>query len=508
MDEAESLFSEIEIDGIDFRHQENEYNDYEKEILLPHKMSQFGPFLTVGDVNGDKLDDFFIGGASGQSGVLYIQQSTASLSFITAKEQPWSKDKISEDMGVLFFDVDNDNDLDLYVVSGGNEFDQESMFLQDRLYENDGQGNFTKSKGKIPVITASGSCVIAGDYDNDGDMDLFVGGRLLPGQYPFPARSYLLNNNGNGVFTDVTETVAPHLVDAGMVTSAIFTDHNKDGNLDLIVVGEWMPLTIMQNENGVFNDKTIEYGLDRYFGWWNKIVQADFDNDGDMDYVAGNLGWNYKYHASYEEPLHVYCYDFDKSGSYDIVLGYYNDGECYPVRGRQCSSQQMPGIKDKFPNYDAFGKATITDVYGEDLELALHRQANYFSSAYIENTLKGFKVSALPVEAQFSTVNGIIADDLDNDGLTDILLAGNLYVSEVETGRADAGIGLFLKGEGEGKFKARPVTESGFFADLDAKDLALIRSMDEFIIIVANNNDKIQLFKTKAGSVNEKIALK
>ncbi|MCH8905411.1 MAG: VCBS repeat-containing protein, partial [Bacteroidetes bacterium] len=355
LEQVNLLFSELTTRiGISFTHKENDFDDFEKEILLPHKMSQFGPNIAVGDVNHDGLDDFYVGGASEQAGSLYIQNEDATFTEISGT--PFERDRICEDIGAVLFDSDNDGDLDLYVVSGGNEFDPASKYLQDRLYLNDGLGNFTKSKSNIPEMISSGSCVVPGDYDGDGDMDLFIGGRVVPGRYPFAPSSYILNNEG-GIFSDVTEEIAPGLSDQGLVTSAIWTDFDNDGSKDLIVVGEWMPISFYHNNSGKFENKTEEFGFGNSTGWWNKIIEGDFDKDGDMDYVAGNLGLNYKYTATVEEPLHIYCYDFDRSGTFDIVLGYYNGGTCYPVRGRQCSSQHMPFIPQKFPNYNSFGSA-------------------------------------------------------------------------------------------------------------------------------------------------------
>ncbi|MCH8904189.1 MAG: VCBS repeat-containing protein [Bacteroidetes bacterium] len=493
------IFAEVTERGVNFEHQENEYDDYVKEILLPHKMSQFGPNISTGDVNGDGLTDFYIGGAIGQSGALYFNKG--DYTFSKSSGAAFYDDSYHEDIGSLMFDADGDGDLDLYVVSGGNEFDITSPELQDRLYLNNGQGKFELSIGTLPEMLTSGSCVVAGDYDKDGDLDLFVGGRVVPGSYPFPARSYILNNDA-GKFTDVTEKVAPDLVKPGMVTSAVWTDFDNDGSLDLIVVGEWMPISIYRNENGIFVDLTFSAGMENTAGWWNKIVEADCDGDGDMDYIIGNRGLNYKYVATETEPLHLYCHDFDNSGSLDIVLGYYNSGTCYPVRGRQCSSEQMPFIKEKFTNYESFGRASLLDVYGDDLQVALqHHEAKMFESVYLENKGAGeFGITALPVRAQFSTVYGIIAGDFTDNGKIDLVIAGNFYVSEVETGRADASIGLILEGNGDGSFKPLTAKESGFFADLDVRDLAIINDNGGRMILVANNNDKMQIFKT--GAVN------
>ncbi|MCH8330973.1 MAG: VCBS repeat-containing protein, partial [Bacteroidetes bacterium] len=497
---AKVYFTGITNTGFDFTHVENEYDDYKKEILLPHKMSQFGPNIAVGDVNGDGLEDCFIGGASWQAGKLFFQ--TSSSTFVEANDQPWEVESASEDLGTLLFDADNDNDLDLYVVSGGNEFPENSPILKDRLYLNDGKGNFSRSLDALPEFISSGSCIVAGDYDGDEDLDLFVGGRVVPGKYPFPANSYILRND-KGIFTDVTQEVAPELYQKGLVTSALWTDHDMDGKLDLIVVGEWMPVTVYHNVDGKLLRMTKGSGLDETVGWWNKIVEADIDNDGDPDYIVGNLGLNSKYVASHKEPLRVYCHDFDRSGTLDIVLGYYNQGECYPVRGRQCSSDQMPFLTQKFPDYNSFGQATINDIYGESLDVALSYAATTFASCIIINQGSGkFELKPLPNEAQLSTVYGIIPKDINSDGNIDLLLAGNLFVAEVETGRHDASIGLYLEGDGKGNFEPVHVAKSGFYTPNDVKDLVLIKMANgDELVLVANNNSKVQVIKIplKAG---------
>ncbi|MCH8903829.1 MAG: VCBS repeat-containing protein, partial [Bacteroidetes bacterium] len=490
--------------GIDFTHLENKYDDYENEILLPHRMSQFGPSIAVGDVNGDGLDDFYIGGAAEQSGQLNVQNQNGT--FIRTNIVTWEQDKNYEDLGALFFDADGDGDLDLYVVSGSSEFQINSTDLQDRLYINNGEGSFTRDEDALPQFYASGSCVVAEDYDQDGDQDLFVGGRVIPGRYPFPPRSYLLQNNG-GTFTDVTKAIAPDLISPGMVTSAVWNDYDEDGDMDLVVVGEWMPISFYNNDNGVFTDKSFDHGMEYTTGWWNKVMAADIDMDGDDDFLLGNLGLNYKFKVSREEPLHIYCDDFDDNGSLDIVLGWYLEGECFPVRGRECSSDQMPNIKDKFKNYNAFGNATIADVYGDRLNTALqHYEANLFASSYMRNDGDGnFTISSLPLEAQFSTVFGILVEDFNSDGNLDVLVAGNFYVSEVETGRADAGIGLFMSGNNNGDFKPATVLSSGFFAPHDTRDLALLNTnrIGEYLILVANNNYKLQVYQVKMNGKNQ-----
>ena len=485
--------------GVFFTHTENEYDDYKKEILLPHKQSQNGPKIAVADVNGDGMDDFFIGGAANQGGELFVQAMPGK--FRPRSGGVFKKDRQAEDIGSTFFDADGDGDMDLYVVSGGNEFNPGSPVLQDRLYLNDGTGNFTRARSALPEMFTSGGCVAAGDYDKDGDLDLFVGGRLIPGQYPFAPRSYLLKNDG-GKFTDVTATDATDLLSPGLINSATWTDFDGDGNLDLIAVGEWTQVLMLRNAGGTLENKTEEYGLGKSNGWWNKVIAEDFDQDGDMDYVLGNLGLNYKYSATTEEPFHVYCHDFDENGSLDIVLGYYNSGKCFPVRGRQCSSEQIPSIAEKFPTYEEYGTATIDKVYGDGLEQALHLQVYTFANSYLENQGSGkFDLRPLPSQTQFAPIMGLVSGDFNGDGNADVLGAGNLYVAEVETGRADAGVGNYLQGDGKGGFSTVNLNQSGFFTANDVKDLALLSAGEGKapVVIVANNDDRVQVFQYVAG---------
>ncbi|MGB0948787.1 MAG: FG-GAP-like repeat-containing protein, partial [Marinirhabdus sp.] len=422
--------------GMDHVHKENDHNDFETEILIPHKMSTLGPGMAVADVNGDGMDDFYIGGAKGFAGAMYTQQPNGK--FKKTNSPLWAADRHSEDMAALFFDADSDGDTDLYVVSGGNEVPLSSPLLQDRLYRNDGSGNFLKAKGALPPMPASGSTVAAADYDNDGDTDLFVGGRGIPGSYPKPSRSYLLKNE-NGTFTDVTQTAAPQLTYPGIVTTAIWNDYNNDNKTDLILSGEWMPITVFQNNGGSFSDRTGALGLSRTTGWWYSLAAGDFDGDGDDDLMAGNLGDNYKYQTSPQKTFDLYYDDFDGNATGDIVLSYKENGKQVPLRGRECSSQQMPFIKEKFGTYDAFAKAGLVDVFGEEkLNGAMHLQAKTFSSTYIENTGNGtFNTKKLPRLAQLSSLNGILVKDVNADGFLDAIVSGNLYGSEVETTRND-----------------------------------------------------------------------
>ncbi len=477
----------------EFDHRENDFNDFVTESLLPHKMSQFGPGLSIGDVNGDGREDFFVGGPANQAGALFIQTERGA--FEPTANQPWEDDRIQEDMGSALFDADGDGDLDLYVVSGGTEFNVTSFMYQDRLYFNRGDGRFFKAEGHLPNIEGSGSCVVEGDYDGDGDLDLFVGGRVDPGNYPHPAKSYLLANDG-GIFSDVTEDYAPLLSRTGLVTSAVWTDFDRDEKLDLVVVGEWMPITFLRNTGEGLVDETAYYGMTDTTGWWNKIIQADLDGDGDRDFAVGNLGLNYKYKASLHEPFQIYADDFDDNGSNDIVLGYCEAGKVFPVRGRECSSGQVPFIKTKFPTYHDFGLATLGDIFGGGLQRSLHYQAKEFASVALLNEGNGrYVLNRLPAEAQYAPIFGITARDFDGDGIVDLLVAGNFYVSEVETGRADAGTGLFLRGKGDGTFAPVVSRLSGFVADRDVRDMAPLRGASgETLILVANNNDRLQVF--------------
>ncbi len=479
-------------------HRENVFDDYQRESLLPHKMSQPGPALTVGDVNGDGLDDFFLGGAMNYPGQLYLQSKEGT--FQPSQGNFFLQEKNYEDVAATFFDADRDGDLDLYVVSGGNERPEGSKYYQDRLYINH-KGTFSAARGTLPPMPASGSCVKPYDYDGDGDLDLFVGGRQTPGKYPLPADSYLLENRstpGKVLFADVTARAAPMLKGLGMVTDAVWTDVDRDGRKDLVVVGEWMPITVLKNQEGTFIDKTQEMGLSEATGWWFSIAAADFDGDGDEDLVAGNLGLNYKYKASPKEPFEIYTTDFDDSGDLDIVLGYHSDGNLFPLRGRECSSGEMPFIKAKFPTYDAFGKATLREVYDPGkLENSVHYQASTFASSYLENQSgHGFKITPLPIQAQTSSTNSIRIEDFDGDKNLDLIMAGNLYGSEVETTRNDAGYGYFLKGDGKGGFASVPMSVSGLRVKGEVRHMQNIRlAGGRKVLLFAVNNGRVVFVK-------------
>ncbi len=479
--------------GISYKHIENEFDDYKRESLLPHRMSEFGPALTVADVNNDGLDDFYIGGAKGYSGKLYIQSNQGTF-FASKSSSILEKDKAYEDVDAEFLDIDNDGDLDLYVVSGGNEYLNGNRLLQDRLYINNGKGDFSLSKNILPDFFVSGGVIEASDYNNDGYIDIFVGGRQMPGQYPSASKSYLLENK-RGRFVKVSSHLIPELEKIGMVTDAVWSDYDQDGDKDLVITGEWMGIEIFKNKGDGAFERLSNTALSSNIGWWNSIVAADFDNDGDEDFIAGNLGLNYKYKASFDEPFNIYANDFDENGSIDIVLGYHNQGELYPLRGRECTSNQMPFIKEKFPDYDSFGKANLTEVYGDKaLSEALHYSATNFASVYIENKGNGnFVLHQLPLKAQFSSINSIIINDFDNDKNLDILVAGNLYQSEVETARNDASYGLVLIGDGKGGFTPLEFEKSGVYIKGDVKNMASIVVKKKASILVGKNNDYLKL---------------
>ncbi len=489
--------SRTENTHIKFRHNERQFIDFDIQPLVPHLYSQEGPGITVGDINSDGLDDFFIGGSTSFSGMIFMQVKPGSFS-----SYPLPGPNTYEDMGALLFDADGDGDNDLYVVSGGSGLPPGNSFYNDRLYINDGTGKFTMEKNALPDTRVCGSQVTAADFDRDGDLDLFVCGRVTLENYPIPPRSYLLRNDSRGHdvrFTDITSSGSADLEKPGLLASAIWSDFNRDGWPDLILAGEWMPLTFFKNENGKLKNITSTTGLDKYTGWWNSITAADFDKDGDIDYVAGNLGLNTEYKVSQKEPMRIIAKDFDRNGSLDPICTYYVQGKSYPIYHRNLLISQIPSLKNRFKKYEDYAKASFDDIFtAEDLKGAYIRDSRYFKSSWIENLGDGkFKIHALPIEAQVSPVFGILAGDYNSDGNSDILLTGNSYSSNVFTGQYDALIGLFLAGDGKGGFTAIPGRESGFFADGDTKGMAELALKDgSSLILVARNSDSLRVIKT------------
>ncbi len=499
VEEIQPLLTQIEPTniGISYRHKENEFNDFEVEILLPHKLSQNGPFSTVADVNGDGLEDLFIGAAAGQSGILYLQNTNGQ--FNKSISQPWDNDKDSEDLGALFLDVDGDNDQDLFVASGGNEFKQGDTLLKDRLYINNGQGAFVKSDHGLPSIFESSQCVKASDIDADGDLDLFVGTRLIARQYPFPASSYLLIND-NGIFKKAPHKTAPDLENIGLVTDAVFTDIDGDNDADLMLVGEWMEIIVLENKEGTFINSSEKHGLKDTRGLWWSITASDLDNDGDNDYIIGNLGKNNKFKATKEHPFKVYANDFDNNGTNDIVLAKFYKNDYVPVRGRECTSQQMPYVADKFKDFNSFASSKLLDILPEDkVGDAVIYEIHNFESIILINEGGQLLKQPLPIQVQTSPIKSSLVLDVNNDGYKDIITVGNHYGVEIETTRYDAGIGAVLLGNGKNNFHFMSPSQSGFYVPLDSRDINYIEQEDnsQNTIIVTNNNSSPSVFNYK-----------
>lgn len=479
--------------GLSHRHREEAYDDFDRQRLLPHQHSRSGPGVAVGDVNGDGREDMYVGGAFRQPGRLFIQQHDGAFAGTAIVSEG---KHFEEDTGALFFDADGDGDLDLYVASGSNEFQNRSPYLQDRLYLNDGRANFSLAADALPDLRTSTSCVRSADYDADGDLDLFVCGRLRPLAYPMPGRSYLLRNDG-GTFADVTDEIAPQLREAGMVTDALWTDFDDDGRFDLMVVGEFMPIRFFRSGNNGFTDASTDTGLGPSVGWWNSIAAGDFDRDGDTDYVVGNLGLNSRFTASVDEPISVYARSFDFNGDIDPILTQFLQGEEVPVVSYDDFMGQLPGMKLAYPTYEMYATATIRQIFEpRQLEQALTYRATRFENSYIENLGSGlFRMDALPAAAQLSPLHGLVVDDVDGDGSLDLLAVGNFYGPEVITGRHDALVGLYLRGDGRGGFDAIPHAESGFFVDGDARGLAILRGKDgDPLYVATQNNDLLRTF--------------
>ncbi len=486
--EIKPLFKEVTDElGISFTHVENDFDDFKEEVLLPHRQSRNGPYTAVGKINGDEFDDVFIGGAAGQSGALLVQTSDGSF---TTKKGPWSKHAKQEDMGCAFFDLEGDGDLDLYVASGGGHLAKDDPAFADRLYINDGQGNFTVSNDH-PGLTGNASCVVSGDIDGDGDMDLFVGGRAYPQKYPHAGQSFILINS-DGVLTDETEAWSPVIGEIGMVTSAALTDVNGDGKNDLMIVGEWMTPSLFLQVEGAF--VASDQPVDQLSGWWQNVTAADIDEDGDMDFLLGNMGLNNKFHPSQEKPLKIYSDDFDGNQTNDIVLAKMSKNRYVPVRGRECSSQQMPFVSEKFENYEGYATASLDEIYGEALDQALFHQVNEFRSGIYRNDNGKFTFEPLPNQVQIAPIMDFVVDDFNKDGSLDILSAGNHFDAEVETTRYDASNGCLLLNSPNG-FIPNNVLYSGFYAPFNTKDLSVVTlAQGKCAILVASNNGRLTAF--------------
>jgi hypothetical protein len=482
-----------------FVHHENDFVDFERERLMPKMLSTEGPLMAVADVNGDGLDDIFIGGARGQASAILIQRSDGS--FVRSNETLLAQDTVSEDIGAVFFDANGDGHPDLYVATGGSEYSENAPALEDRLYLNDGKGNFRKAVGALPQQLLSNSRVAAADFDGDGAIDLFVGGRSVPGRYGVDPQSVLLRNDGHGRFTDVTDKAAPGLSHVGMVTDAVWKDIDGDGRPDLIVVGEWMPITVFRNAGNGRLVKQDVPGLEKSNGWWNRIIAGDFTGHGRVDFIVGNLGLNTRLQAKPSEPVTMYVKDFAHNGFVQQIISYYNNGKTYPLPLRDDLIRSLPYLKGRYSDYKQYAKQTFNDVFSQqELGGALVKNVYTFATALAQNNGDGtFTMVPLPAETQIAPIYGILATDVDGDGKPDLLMAGNFDGVQPELGKMSAGFGVYLRGDGKGKFTAVRALESGFVVPGQARDIQRVRTRKGVIYIVSRNNDRPLVFRAGRG---------
>ena len=485
--------------SVPYRHQESAVNDLDREPLMPHLLSTEGPALAVGDVNGDGLDDMYAGGAKWQPGRLLIQQRDGS--FIASEQPDIAADSLAEDIDAQFVDVNGDGHLDLVVVNGGNEFTGDAEALRPRLYLNDGRGHFHRAAGGLPAIFVNASCVVAGDFDGDGHPDLFIGGRVVPGKYGVSPRSYLLLNDGQGHFADVTRERAPGLDTAGMISSAAWVDYDGDGKLDLVVAGEWTPVRAFHQEAGRLVERTTSAGLAHSSGWWNSVVAADVNGDGHPDLILGNLGLNSYIKASANEPARMYVGDFAHSGTLEQIITFYKQGVSYPLATRDELVKLMPALRAKYPSYAAFGASRVEDIFpAEELAKARQLRAETMTSAVAINDGHGrFTLRALPIEAQFAPIRSTLLMDIDGDGRLDLLVGGNLFGVPPSLGRYDASYGQLLRGVGAGQFESVELVASGLSLSGQVRHIAALRGAGgRRMIVVARNDDRLQLLQVNA----------
>ena len=481
---------------IGYKHKENEFVDFDRDRLIYHMLSTEGPALCTADFNGDRREDFYIGGATDQSGQVYLQMANGG--FKEGTSAIFSDDVLSEDVSCSCVDIDGDNDIDIYVASGGNEFPTTSSALIDRLYINDGRGNFSKSNQILPSFKfQNSSCVTAADYDADGDMDLFVGARSNPLLYGVPVDGFLLVNDGDGKLSDQTKTLAPELIKLGMIKDAVWADIDDDKDLDLLIVGEWMGIKVFTNQDGQLTESSNQLGLSNSNGWWNKIVSSDLDGDGDLDFVLGNHGLNSRFSASVEKPVTMYVNDFDRNGTAEPIICVYMGDKSYPLALKHDLIVQLPGLRKKYTQYEAYKDQTITDIFTpEQLENAIISKANTLETSILLNHGEGgFELVPLPVEAQLAPVFDIVIDDFDGDGFQDLLLAGNFNNAKPEVGIYEASYGIVLLGDGEGQYKYLPNRLSGLKLTGDVRNMAIINNNSKRKLLVARNNETMKVIE-------------
>jgi hypothetical protein len=488
------LFSKVE-NGLAFQHQENEFSDFDRDRLIYQMMSYEGSRLAKGDVNGDGLEDIFIGGAKDQAGAIFVQQVGGK--FRRTAQPALDADKVSEDMDALFFDADGDRDLDLYVCSGGFEFPTSSTALIDRLYFNDGRGNFTKSNQILPTFQfESTSCVDAADVDGDGDQDLFVGVRLHTFSYGVPSNAYILRNDGRGNFSDATAQIAPQLSKSGLYTDGRWVDVDGDRDPDLVVTGTWMPLRIFQNQQGQLKEMTAEAGLTQSNGFWTCVEPADVDGDGDQDLLIGNLGTNTRLKADAKHPLSMYVNDFDGNGAVEQFISIYEGEKSYPFALLPDVVRQIPSLRKKYLKHADYQGQTLQEMFApEVLASSVKWEVFTTQTSLALNDGKGkFTLVALPSEAQISSVYGITVEDFDRDGKVDLLLGGNFFQAKPELGINAASYGVMLKGQGQGKFKALNSQQSGFLSKGAIRDFKILKVGSRKMVLVAKNDDWTESF--------------
>jgi len=485
-----------QIGGLDYAHAENDFVDFQRDRLLFQMLSNEGPRMAVGDVNGDGRDDLYIGGAKGFPGELFVQDGRGH--FSASNETLFNRDKISEETDCSFFDAEGDGDLDLYVACGGNEFPSSSSALLDRLYINNGKGIFAKSPQILPAGRyESTSCVRPVDFDGDGDMDLFAGIRLRPFLYGIPVNAYLLENDGHGRFTNVSAEKAPGLLEIGMITDMVWADVENDGDQDMVIVGDWMPVKVFVNDKGIFTDQSDALGLSGTEGWWNVITAKDLNGNGHMDFILGNHGLNSRFKASGEKPVTMYVNDFDMNGSVEQIICIYNGEQSYPLVMKDDLVRQIPALQQKYGTFSDYKEQTIEDLFTpEVLQRSVKLQARMLESCVMINSGSGtFKLTPLPLEAQFSPVFAIAAEDFDKDGLCDMVIGGNQFRAKPETGIYAASFGLYLKGEPKGSWSSLPSERSGIFTRGEMRDLQFLNVNKKRIMVVSRNNDILECYK-------------